>query len=130
MKKEYLIASICMVLLVILDAAGDAFRLRGWQIIHHEAEVHVIIGFFAAWALFGFKWVYVWLYALARVAIFALVFNLVAGNAPFYVGDSGGYDIALRWFANLVRVGPENIAFILTFMASLSWVGVYLKKKS
>ena len=128
-KVKYLIASLSMILLVLLDATGDAFRLRHWMAAHHFMELLHVAGWFAIWALFGFKRVYILLYILARVALFDITFNPVAGLEPFYVGFTSLYDSFITWFSGLFKSAPGHFAFILTFMSSLAWVGVFIKNK-
>ena len=59
-----------LLLLVILDASGDAFRLKGWQVLHHLFEAIQIAGWISIWALFGFDPVYIAFYILGRIVLF------------------------------------------------------------
>ena len=126
MKTE-LIISLVLLGLVLLDAIGDAFRLRSWQIPHHIMEVLHVAGWIAVWALFGFRWEYVLLYVLGRIILFDIVFNLTAGLPIGYVGRSSLYDIILTWFGGWVKQHPAHFVFIFRFMAVLVWIATYVK---
>ena len=116
--NEFTIISLLLLLQVILDASGDAFRFRGWQIVHHMTESIQIAGWFAIWALFGFDWQFIVMYIMGRIVVFDLVFNLIAGNKLFYVGES---DLIGKLMHRL-PVAPEHISFITKFIAALVWI--------
>ena len=125
--KEQLIISLVLLGLVLLDAVGDAFRLRGWQIIHHLMELCQIAVWFLIWGLFGFELVYMVLYVLGRIIMFDMVFNLVSGLRIGYVGKSSLYDIILTKFGSWVKQHPVHFVFIFRFMALLAWIGLIIK---
>jgi len=114
--------SIALLLIVILDASGDAFRLNGWQIAHHMTEAIQIAGWIAIWALFRFNLVYIVMYILGRFIAFDLVFNLWAGLDLFYVGDSSLYGRFIMWFAALVKQPVGLVLSMPKFMALVWWV--------
>ena len=112
--------------LVLIDAIGDAFRFRGWQIPHHLAEVIHVAGWIAAWALFPFDSIYVWMYLLGRIVLFDIVFNLVGGLPIGYIGKSSLYDIMVTKLGGWVRQNPIHFAFIFRVMALTAWVGLLI----
>jgi hypothetical protein len=125
--NELIITSISLLVLVVFDAVGDAFRLRKWNVLHHVFEVFHVAGFFAIWALFGFEPVYVLLYILGRIVLFDIVFNLVAGLPITYIGTGSLYDIAVTKLGGWVKQNPANFAFIFRFMALVAWIGLLIK---
>ena len=125
--KKYL-TTLILIGIVLFDAMGDGLRLQGLQVLHHTAEVLVLMGFFTLYKLTSFKWSVVWMYLSLRVWMFGLVFNLTAGNKLFYVGDSCLYDKALNAFADLVRQPVGHFAFIFSFMALLVSISIAVKE--
>ena len=125
--KEQLLISLVLLGLVLLDAVGDAFRLRGWQIVHHIAELLTVAVWFAIWALFGFEWMYIILYILGRIVLFDIAFNLTAGLRIGYIGRSSLYDIILTKFGGWVKQHPAHFIFIFRFMALVAWIGLVIK---
>lgn len=127
--NEHLTIPLFLLALVVFDAVGDAFRLRGWNIPHHVVESVHVGGWIVVWALFGpaFLPVYVYMYVLGRIVLFDPVFNLVAGLPFFYVGSNSIYDIAVTVFGGWVKQHPGHFAFILRFMALVSWIGLLIK---
>ena len=125
MKTE-LIISLILLGLVMLDAIGDAFRHRHWQIPHHIMEVMHVAGWIAVWALFGFKPVFIAMYIVGRIVLFDVVFNLTAGLPIGHIGRSSLYDIILTWFGSWVKQHPAHFVFIFRFMALLSWIGLLI----
>lgn len=113
--------------LVLLDAIGDAFRLRGWQIVHHIMEVAHVAGWITLWALFGFGPIFIAIYILGRIILFDIVFNLAAGLPIGYIGTSSLYDIILTKFGGWVKQHPAHFVFIFRFMALVAWVGLMIK---
>jgi predicted Abi (CAAX) family protease len=100
--NEQLIISLILLSLVLLDAIGDAFRFRGWNIPHHIMEVFHVAGWITLWALFGFQVIYIPLYILGRIILFDIVFNLTAGLKIGHIGTSSLYDIILTKFGGWV----------------------------
>ena len=115
------LTSLILLLLVILDASGDACRLEGWQLLHHVIESFQIAGWIVVWALFDFNLVYIVMYLLGRFIAFDLVFNIWAGNEILYVGESSLYGRLIRSFADLVHQNYQHFMFIFKFMALMVW---------
>lgn len=122
--NEQLIISLILLSLVLLDAIGDAFRLRGWQIPHHLMEVAHVAGWIILWALIDFHVVYVPLYILGRIVLFDIVFNLTAGLSIGHIGTSSLYDIILTKLGGWVKQHPSHFVFIFRFMALVAWLGL------
>lgn len=116
--------AICLLGLVIVDAVGDALRLKGKQILHHLAEALQIGGWLAIWAFLGFEWVYVPIYILGRLWLFDVIFNIVAGNRILYVGESDLWGLSIRGIAKLFKVQYEHPSFIFKFMSLIAWAGL------
>lgn len=114
--------SLALLLLVILDASGDAFRLEGWQVAHHMMETLQVIGWIALWSLFKFNPVYIVMYLLGRFIGFDTVFNLIVGLDLFYVGESSLYGRVLSQFTDVVGTPPAMLISALKFMALIWWV--------
>ena len=114
--------SLALLLLVILDASGDAFRLEGWQVAHHIMETLQVAGWVVVWILFKFNPVYIVMYILGRFIAFDTVFNLIADNELFYVGESSLYGRFLEWFTGIVGTPPAMLVSALKFMALVWWV--------
>ena len=125
--NETLIVSLALLALVIFDAVGDAFRLRGWNIPHHTMEVFHVAGWVVVWALFAFDASFVWLYVLGRIVLFDIVFNLTAGLPIGHIGTNSIYDIVVTLIGGWVKQHPGHFAFIFRFMALVSWIGVLIK---
>ena len=126
--NQFTIISLLLLILVTMDACGDAFRFNGKQIIHHIAEITQIAGWIALWALFPFDWHYIIMYLMGRIILFDIVFNLVAGLPLSYVGKSSLYDIILTKFGGWVKQHPGHFVFIFRFMAMLVWVACIIKE--
>ena len=92
----FALISLILLLLVVLDATGDALRSRGKQLLHHSIESIQIAIWIALWALFEFHWLYVLMYIFARFVFFDLIYNLIVGNKWYYVGVSSIYDRVFR----------------------------------
>ena len=125
--KNFLFISLVLLVVVAVDATGDAFRLRGWQVPHHVMEIFHVGLWIYIWAFYKFHRDLIWTYILGRIIVFDLVFNLVAGLSIGYVGDSSIYDISVRMFGELVNQHPVHFAFILRFIAFLGWISVVIK---
>ena len=107
--------------LIILDATGDAFRSRGWQIAHHIMEaVHEGV-WLALLVFFTQSYNLIPIYILCRVAIFDVVYNLIAGKKLNYVGESSVYGIVMGWFSEKVKEQGYLIWWIRG-MSLLAWV--------
>jgi len=121
--------SIALLLLVVLDALGDGFRLERWQIAHHVMESCHVIGWIVVWFVFRFNPVYLVMYILGRFIAFDLVFNLVVGNYWWYIGDSSLYGRFMLWFADLVRQPIALMVSMPKFMALIWWVAWFWTNK-
>ena len=123
--------------IMLLDAVGDAFRFRKWQIWHHivealrevlwfvviavyayNAPIYLVTGLIEAFkdvALYGF------MYFLGRIAFFDPTFNLVGGLPLKHIGNSSLYDRFLRRFTLWVKE-PGFLIWVLRVMALIWWV--------
>jgi len=117
--SEFAIVSLILLALVSIDAAGDAFRARRWQIIHHSMEVLGVAVWFALWALFDFSPIYITMYITGRIWLFDPLFNIIAGNKLGYVGNSSLYGRLLNWFGSTVKE-PGHLIWVIRVMA-LIW---------
>lgn len=103
---------------MLLDAVGDAFRFRKWQVAHHIMEV-VVIGI---WMLIaGLGWIEILMYVLARIAFFDPVFNVVSGLPLKYAGNSSLYDRFLRRFTLWIKE-PGFLIWVIRALALYWWV--------
>lgn len=121
--SEFQIVTLILLAVCGIDAAGDAFRARKWQVIHHSMEVLGITAWFTIWALFEFQAIYLVMYITGRIFIFDVLFNLIARNKWTYVGTSSLYGRILKWFANWVKE-PGFLVWVLRVMA-LAWWGAW-----
>jgi len=119
-------AALALLLLVILDASGDAFRFKGWQFIHHLTESVQVAGWIAVWALFGFELVYIPIYILSRIILFDVIFNAISKHPLMYVGESDLFGGFIRWIGRIFKVPYEHPAFIFRVMAFIAWVGLVI----
>ena len=145
--NEFTTISLLLLALVAVDASGDAFRFRGWQIASHSMEVVQIIGWclFAAvfalfhstdildaslWEIILLMLPYAVMYIMGRIILFNPLWNVLTGCKLLYVGESNWYDLFIRWVANLKfwRCAYTNVHFIIIFMALLVWVAGILNK--
>ena len=115
------LTSLSLILLVILDATGDAFRAAGMMDLHHVIESFQIAGWIAVWALFDFNLIYIVMYVIGRIWLFDMTFNLWAGNSLLYIGSTSFYGKAIRGFADLVHQNYMHFSFILKFIAGIWW---------
>ena len=125
--EDFKLVSLLLLIPVIVDAVGDAFRLDNRQILHHVMEVIHIACWVALWAAFGFDPMYIAMYILGRIVLFDITFNLTSGLKIGYVGGSSIYDLLLRVFGGWVKQHPANFAFITRVMALVFWVGLFIK---
>jgi len=119
---------ILLLVLVVIDATGDAYRHMGRQYAHHAMEVFQIAGFFLLWALFGFKRVFILLYILGRIWLFDITYNLWCGFNWLYIGESDLGGEGIRWFAHLVKQNYYHFSFMIKFLSLVTWVGVFIKQ--
>lgn len=114
--------SLALLVLVLLDATGDAFRANGWQVAHHTMESLQVAGWFAVWILFKFNPVYIVMYILGRFVSFDTAFNLIAGNDWWYVGESSLYGRFLSWLASVVKQPVSMFVTSFKAIALIWWV--------
>lgn len=119
--SEFVIVSLILLGVSLIDAAGDAFRARRWQVIHHSMEVLGVATWFLIWALFEFNWLYITMYITGRIALFDLVFNLIARNKLNYIGTSSFYARILGWFTDKVEK-RGHLIWVLRVMMLIWWV--------
>jgi len=118
------VVSLLLLLIVSLDALGDAFRRLQKHVLHHVMESIPIMLWMAIWALFGFDWYYIAMYILARFAVFDLVYNLTVGHSWYYIGDSSIYDKGIKWFAKVARAPISYVVGVPKFIA-LVWFAAW-----
>jgi hypothetical protein len=76
---------------ILLDASGDAFRLKGWQKLQHSFEsLQIIVWFWIAWLLTNNQFHH-WqelalLYISARFVFFDAIFKVWTKQPISYVG--------------------------------------------
>ena len=123
----FLYVSILLLIAVLLDAVGDAFRYRGWQIPHHAMEAFHVALWIYIWAFYDFHISFVWMYIFGRIVLFDIAFNLTAGLPIGYIGRSSLYDIVLTWFGGWVKQHPIHFVFIFRLIALAFWIGSLIK---
>lgn len=116
--NTFTIISLLLLVQVINDAIGDAFRLKGWQVVHHAVETFQIAGWIVLWAFFGFELQFVVMYIMGRIWLFDIIFNLISGNRLLYVGVSDLVGILIR----KLPVPDVHLSFIIKFLALLVWI--------
>lgn len=126
-----------LLFLVVLDAVGDGFRVRGWQRLHHSMEslqIGVWLSLLPAihFGWLDFQWYYLLMYVLGRVVLFDFVINPIIKEKLSYISKSS-WD---GWFYYLIsgdgnpnreRQWPvANTAFIFKFIALVWWVSWFI----
>ncbi len=119
--SEFAIISLVLLGIIIMDAAGDAFRIHQWQIVHHSMEVLGVAAWIAVWALFEFRPIYIVMYLTARIWIFDPLLNLIAGYRLTYSGKSSVYGRLLSWFMSMVKE-PGHLVWVIRAIAFGWWV--------
>lgn len=114
--------SLTLLLIILLDASGDAFRLHGWQVAHHIMEALQICGWLFIWFNFRFNPVWIVMYLLGRFVVFDVTFNLIAGLDWWYVGESSLYGRIIVWFSDLVKQPVALMVSMPKFIALVWWV--------
>ena len=120
--EEFKIITLILLTTVIIDAVGDAFRTRKWQILHHILEVTGIIAWFSL--LFVAKEVSVFypiMYVLGRIAVFDPIYNFASGMPLKYVGNSSLYDRFLRKFTFWVKE-PGFLLWVIRALCLYWWL--------
>ena len=125
--SEFVIVSLILLAVSLIDAAGDAFRARKWQVIHHSMEVLGVATWFLIWALFDFNWIYPTMYVTGRLALFDVVFNLIARNKLNYIGTSSLYARILGWFTKKINE-QGHLIWALRVLALIWWIAWLLTK--
>lgn len=119
--NEFTIVSLILLLVVAIDAAGDAFRIHQWQILHHSMEVLGIVAFFVIWASFDFRYEYAIMYPTGRIWLFDPLLNVIAGYKLTYAGKSSLYGRLLSWFMNKVK-NPGVLIWWIRIMFLVFWI--------
>ena len=125
---DFKIFSLIFLVLILLDAVGDALRAKGKQVPHHTLEVGHIVGWFMIAVITARGWL-AWsdlmivMYITLRIAIFDVVFNIIRGNKWSYIGESSLYGIVLTWFVKRPKVQEQGfLIWVIRFLALLWWV--------
>jgi len=121
-----------LLLLVVLDATGDAFRFKGWQKAHHFCETLQVAMWLALFALTGlgymeFRWVYIMIYILERVLFFDPIWNGITGHRWLYVGENDLMGMAIRGIAKLFKVPYEHPSFMVKFISALALIAILIQ---
>lgn len=119
--KEAQIVLLLLLLQVVLDAAGDAFRTRKWQIPHHAFEALQIAVWIFIWAKFEFELYFIWMYVIGRFWAFDMVYNLITKEELWYVGKTSLYGRFFSWFIPKIKE-PGMLVPWLKGMALLWWL--------
>jgi len=125
--SEFQIVSLVLLGVMLLDAAGDAFRIHQWQNLHHGMEVLGVGAWIAIWALFDFSPIYIVMYVTGRIAIFDPILNLIAGYKLTYAGKSSVYGRLLSWFMSKIK-NPGILIWVLRALALIWWVAWFVSK--
>ena len=128
-----MIVSLILLFQVLIDALGDGFRIRGWQLWHHSMESLRIAVWICLWTstAFGwldFEWYYIAMYILGRIWLFDIVLNLVVDFEVFYVSDSSWDGKILIWLSSdkIFDVPVILPAVMIKFIALVWWVAWFL----
>jgi len=119
--SEFTIVSLILLGIMAMDAAGDAFRIHQWQVVHHTMEALGIATFFLVWALFEFRYEYIIMYITGRIALFDPLLNWIAGYKLTYAGKSSFYGRVLSWFMNKVKE-PGHLIWVIRAIAIVWWI--------
>jgi len=117
----FLIVSLVLLGIVILDAVGDGLRWRGKQVAHHAVEILREAIWLAMVAYFMDNYFIITMYITARIALFDPVINLIAGKPIGYAGNSSIYDRLLRWFSGKVKE-PGHLIWVIRALALIWFV--------
>lgn len=118
--SEFIIVSLILFVIMAIDAAGDAFRIHQWQVLHHIMEVAGIALWIVIWALFDFKIEYIAIYITGRIWAFDPILNLIAGYKLTYAGKSSLYGRLLSWFMNVVK-NPGILIWVIRALCLIAW---------
>lgn len=125
--SEFAIVALVLLGVAAIDAAGDAFRIHQWQIVHHSMEVLGVAVWIAVWALFEFRPVYITMYITGRIWLFDPLLNVIAGYKLSYAGKSSIYGRVMSWFMIKVK-NPGIIVWVVRAMALIWWVAWILTR--
>jgi len=126
--NEFIVISLILLGVSLIDAAGDAFRVRKWQVVHHSMEVLGIAVWFLIWGLFEFRYEYIIMYITGRIFCFDIVFNLIARNKWSYVGTSSLYGRILGWFTGIMKE-PGHLVWVIRVIALVWWIAWIIVNK-
>jgi len=134
-----------LLLLVAIDAIGDSFRFLNRQFLHHAMESIQIAGWFCFAVLFAFicmnsvqanqsvwmvilsHWHYALIYVLGRIWLFDILWNILTGHDPLYMGKNDLFGRSVRLFSAWVMQDYKHFSFMLKFLALIAWIGLILK---
>jgi len=119
--SEFIIVSIILLGIIILDAVGDGLRWVSKQVAHHVVEIVREAIWLSMVAYFMGNWMIIPMYILARIAFFDPMINLVAGKGLGYVGSSSLYDRLLKWFSIKVKE-PGHLVWVIRVLAFIWWI--------
>ena len=125
--NEFLIVSLILFGVVVVDAAGDAFRIHQWQLAHHIMEVVGIAVWIVLWKYFDFHWEYLIMYITGRIWVFDPLLNLIAGYRLTYAGKSSLYGRLLSWLMIKAK-NPGAIIWVIRGLALVWWIAWLLTK--
>ncbi len=120
--NEFVIVSLVLLGVILLDAVGDGLRWIGKPMAHHAVEALREAIWLAMVAYFMGTWVIIPMYILARIVFFDPIINLVAGKGLGYVGSSSIYDRLLK------LVPSVHLIWVIRVMALIWWVAWILTK--
>ena len=119
--SAFIIVSIILLGIIILDAVGDGLRWKGKQVAHHVVEITREAVWLSMVAYFMNNWMIIPMYILARIAFFDPVLNLIAGKGIGYIGSSSLYDRLLKWFTG--KAGEQGyLIWVIRVLALIWWV--------
>jgi hypothetical protein len=129
---DFKIFSLIFLLLILLDAVGDALRARNKQVPHHTLEVIHIIGWFFIAVIVARGWLewsdrQIVMYITLRIAIFDVIFNVIKGNKWSYVGESSLYGRFMNWFTDLPKIMEQGfLIWVIRVMALVWWTAWFI----
>jgi hypothetical protein len=125
--SEFVIVSIILLGIVLLDAIGDGLRWIGKQMIHHAIEALREAIWLAMVVYFTGNYTLIPIYITARIALFDPLINLVAGKGLGYVGSNSIYDRTLKLFMSWIEE-PKMLIWVIRVMALIAFVVLILTR--
>jgi len=119
--SEFVIISLILLAIVLLDALGDGLRWIGKQMIHHAIEALREAIWLAMVVYFTGNYVIIPMYITARIALFDPIINMVAGQGLGYIGSNSIYDRTLKLFMSWVKE-PKMLIWVIRVLALISFV--------